>query len=530
MALFRHRIINHRNLYLLGMTLLLVSLPLSPFGISLGTFILGGNWLLEGAFKEKWTRLRQQPYILLFASLFLIWIAGLWNTENFSYAWHDLKIKVPILVLPLLIGSSKHPDAREFRLLALLYLGALWAAAITGYLSKAGFVPEPPRDTSHMGFFVSHIRLSLMMGTGLFLDTFLFPKERNPVIRLFLILTLPFLGIFLVLQQTFTALFVLAVWSLTEALLFISSRQNKMLQYFLSIFMVMLGMLFLAWVSAANNRFYTILDADLEHLDSLTANGNRYLHLTNEQEWENGHYTWIYYCEPELKKEWNRISNLKYDGKDNKGNDLRFTLIRYMTSKGLRKDSAGLAKLEPADIRAIESGIANVLYTRPFSIYRYYYRWLWELNHFRRTGDPSGHSLIQRYVYQKTGWSIAKSQLFTGVGTGDVQDAFTRAYETSNVKLERRWWLRAHNQYLTTLITAGLLGLLWFLYAFFYPWLRSGRRDKLTIGFLILASVSMLWEDSFETQAGIFFVVFFYVFIIFVRPEKMIYAGNEKDG
>ncbi len=54
----------------------------------------------------------------------------------------------------------------------------------------------------------------------------------------------------------------------------------------------------------------------------------------------------LYVCEPELKKEWNKISTISYESVDRRGQQVSLTIRRYLTSKGLRKDSAALARLK----------------------------------------------------------------------------------------------------------------------------------------------------------------------------------------
>ena len=94
-------------------------------------------------------------------------------------------------------------------------------------------------------------------------------------------------------------------------------------------------------------------------LERFTANGNPYTHNANTGALENGHYIDLYVCEPELTKEWNRISRVPYDSLDRRGQPVSLTIRRYLTSKGLRKDSPALSKLNPADIQRIENGLAN---------------------------------------------------------------------------------------------------------------------------------------------------------------------------
>ena len=105
--------------------------------------------------------------------------------------------------------------------------------------------------------------------------------------------------------------------------------------------------------------FYKITEPVPSKTDLVTINGNDYLHFPERKDIENGRLVWMYICEDEMIKAWNDRSSLDYNGKDKKGQDLRFTLIRYVTSAGLRKDSVGVSKLTVGDILNIENGIAN---------------------------------------------------------------------------------------------------------------------------------------------------------------------------
>ena len=77
-----------------------------------------------------------------------------------------------------------------------------------------------------------------------------------------------------------------------------------------------------------------------------------------------------------------------------------------MTSKGLRKDKEGVEALTIKDIQNIENGIANYLYTQGIGVESRLMKILFEYNNYMRTGDPSGHSVMQRVEYWKTAKQI----------------------------------------------------------------------------------------------------------------------------
>jgi O-antigen ligase len=80
--------------------------------------------------------------------------------------------------------------------------------------------------------------------------------------------------------------------------------------------------------------------------------------------------------------------------------------------------------------------------------------------------------------------------------------------------------LRAHNQFLTIFAAFGIFGLLWFLATLILPPLiLKVRRDYYFNFFLVISILSMLNEDTLETQAGVTFFAFFYVIFLFGRDR-----------
>jgi hypothetical protein len=87
-------------------------------------------------------------------------------------------------------------------------------------------------------------------------------------------------------------------------------------------------------------------------LNIILLSGNLYHHDFEQGLRENGHLVYVYVCEEELRQEWNKRSEIKYDD-DLNGYILGSTLIRYLASKGYRKDSVGVSKLTSDDIELI---------------------------------------------------------------------------------------------------------------------------------------------------------------------------------
>ncbi len=267
-------------------------------------------------------------------------------------------------------------------------------------------------------------------------------------------------------------------------------------------------------------RFYKVEEIDRESIEQTTVNGNQYVHDFSQDFIENGHYIWLYLCEPELRREWNLVSEIDYDSKDSLENEIKYVIIRYLTSKGLRKDSAGMAELGREDIRLIEQGKANYLQGRKFSLYNQMYLIFWQIDVFRKNGNPSGHSVTQRILYLQAAMEIIRDNFWIGVGTGNVVNAYDAYYRQVDSPLSDRWRLRAHNQLLTFLLTYGIIGFIWILFGFLYPVsLERKWNDYFMIMFLLVGFFSMLNEDTLETHTGVSFFAFFYSLFLFAKQD-----------
>ena len=245
--------------------------------------------------------------------------------------------------------------------------------------------------------------------------------------------------------------------------------------------------------------------------------GNPYENLEEAYPIENGMYIGREVCWKEMKMAWNERSSLPFDSLDKQGNILKFTLLRYLNSKHLRKDYEGIEQLSDADMAYIEKGFANVEYTKKFSLKKRIYKVLWEYSIYKKEGKVKESSGVKRLFLWETGLHIISRYPFFGVGTGDVKNAFANQLIADNSPL-KDGVLRSHNQYISIAIAFGIIGFLWFVFAAFYPFLIYGKQDFLLTAFFIIYISSMLWEDSLETQIGVTIFAFFYPFYLFQNP------------
>ncbi len=513
-----------RNYYFI-LIFLAASLPLSVYTTSIAEILLMLNWIFEGKFSEKLSILKKRKTPLIVTLIFALHILGLIYTSDFQYALHDLKIKLPLLILPLIIGSSAALSEKQIRNILILFSSSVLVSSLVSASVFFGIFPFEQNDFRTISIFISHIRLSLMVNLAIFcLFYYGFGGDASPLrnikFRIALIITAFWLTAFLFILKSVTGIVVFVIllvfmgWKYSAYIRLIAPR------FIVRVLIISLLLIIASWLSHVFAKDYFREEIDFSALESHTQDGNPYRHNTGLNWAENGNYVWIYICEDELRQEWNKRSSLSYDGKDNLGQYLKFTLIRYLTSKGFRKDAVGVRQLDQVDIQAVENGVANYIFLNKYSLYPRVYQIIWELDHYRQGNNPSGHSVAQRLEYLKASTFIIKHNFIIGVGTGNVQQEFNNYYASSDNPLRVEFRRRAHNQFYTFFITFGIIGFTIFIIALILPVFMEKRwGDYLFLCFAIIGFLSMLNEDTLETQTGVSFFMFFYSLFLFGRNK-----------
>jgi hypothetical protein len=517
-------------LFYSGLVLLVASLPLSKFTMSVAQFLIAGGWLLDGDTGKKFKKFFNSKLGLLLASVYLVHIIGFLWTSDFAYAFKDIRIKLPLLILPLLLSTAPPVNRKQFEGILLALIGGVTVSSLISLSIFLGIIDRPVNDIRDISIFISHIRLSLLSCLSIVACCWLVIRHGNSPQSGYYLLLIPvaaWLILFIVLLESLTGLTILIVLSIiiVNWLVFKSGGAGiRVLTVCISI-AVPLGCYY--YVKSINESLVIEKPVDIASLETTTPSGNKYNHFPEQIAFENGHPLYLYICDVELEREWNNRSQLDFKGKDLRKQDLKYTLLRFLTSKGLRKDSAGVWALSETEVHSVERGITNVDYQKNANIRARIHQVLWEFHHYRRTGDPSGHSVAQRMEFWKAATGIIKNNLVAGVGTGDVPKAFQDQYVEMNTQLAKEWRLRAHNQYLTMAVAFGITGLVWFLVTLIYPLVVQVRKtDVLYVSFSIISIMSMFTEDTLETQAGVTFFALFTSLFLFINPDNTTTGGN----
>ena len=553
--------------YLLGLLMVAVGLTLSPFLMGMSQFWLVLVWLVDGFTANRYCRLVPQspkhmetnhrmgddrslsamtdrgfkaklscfwhntPAVLLVA-FYLLHVVGLLWTSDFEYALKDLRVKLPILIMPLVLSGMEPLDRKRFNFVMLVYVVSVFVATLFSSVSYWRHDYEDIREISH---FISHIRFCLNIVFCIaIIGYYIFEmrvSRRNNVpafglkvaVNQFLMWFLLFWFVYQIyIFESLSGYVILAVVVIvTLVYAFLQWKKSKGWHIAMAVLASLIVAVAFFIVQHEVKPLLKVEPVDFATLEQKTAQGNDYWHDTIHNPVEDGKYVGLYYCRKELQEAWSQRSGMAFEGTTENGENLEATLARYLTSKGLRKDAQGVMTLTDEDIRNVEQGVANYNNWRHPGLRTRLSATLFEYNLYHRYNNPNGGSLAQRIEYTRASFHIIGQHPWFGVGTGDVPQAFAQAYDEIHSPLKEEFRFRAHNQYLAIAVAFGLVGLAFFLFVLLYPWCVSRKNHTyLYMAFLTIMLLSMFPEDTLETQAGATLFAFFTSLLLFARPKS----------
>ncbi|MGV3637242.1 MAG: O-antigen ligase family protein [Flavobacteriales bacterium] len=506
-----------RVVHVSALALCAIMLPWSKALLSLAQLLLVVNWLAEGVvrkdLKERFRRVFTQGPSLVFISFFLLHVLGLAWTSDLKWGVDLVRILLPVLAFGAVLSAAPRLDRSEFGAVLLLGAWSVVVSTVACLIARQGQV----EDYRSLSVFISHIRLSLLL--CLAIVVFLMDRGGPRWFRLLGYGAALWSVLFIDRLGSIQGYIILACIAAVFAWRW-SGGRGPFTRWAVRGVLVLLPTLalLLAW-SEVRDR-YRLPDPTIIPKFERTAGGEYYQHDISNPQMENGHHVWMYVAMHELKRTWERRSPRSLDGTDDKGHPIWSTLVRYMASKGLRKDSVSLMTLSDADIRAVEAGVANANPGRLSGLSARLDEVIFELQQYHAMGAVDGHSVAMRIEYLRTGWRIARANWLLGVGTGDTERMFQDEYERSGTELSPPWRRRAHDQYLTLWISFGVPGLIWSLFSWWWPARARGAwREPLFIAFALIFGVSCLTDDTVETQVGATFFALYYTLFVFAAPR-----------
>jgi O-antigen ligase len=114
-----------------------------------------------------------------------------------------------------------------------------------------------------------------------------------------------------------------------------------------------------------------------------------------------------------------------------------------------------------------------------------------------------------------------EGKLILGVGSGDTEEIYTRAYINGNFKTALIEGYNAHNQFVEFLVSNGFFGLLVFVWGLLFFALKTKLKGEALSFFITIVLLSFI--ESFLCRAkGVFIFSFFISFFLLMYSDKLI--------
>lgn len=127
-----------------------------------------------------------------------------------------------------------------------------------------------------------------------------------------------------------------------------------------------------------------------------------------------------------------------------------------------------------------------------------------DLQHYQSGQSVNNYPMGTRFLSYQIALEIASGNYLLGCGLGDLEDELQQRYINDHPTIDSRNRIIPHNQFIYYFAATGLLGLLIFCAAFYYPLLYAWKEKVMPV--LInytIVSLSFMVEPTLETQLGV---------------------------
>lgn len=519
------------NLFYIFAILLLFGFPFSESLISIATVILFFQLFLTGRLSQKWEILKTDRSLWMISGVYLIYLIGFIFCRDLDTGLYELNKSIFWVIVPVGVALSSRLTEKRFWTLLLLFIVFVTVSTfIAAYkiVNAEQFHITDIRDASY----VSHVSFSFQIILSFFVLVYSLLKRPfifHKIKPAFIVVWGVWLIFFLLFQKSLIGILSFYLSALIFAFWIFGMLRKHWHRRALMISVITLSLVPFLYVGYVAGNFYKVKDKMPSESEMRTINGNKYSFNFDNKQKENGHYVEWFICKKELEEAWGRRSKLSLYDEDATGYRVYYTLVRYLTSKGLKKDAEGVQALSMQDISNIENGTSNYIFVKKrYSLYPRIYQTIWEIDEYRNTGNPNNQSLSQRFEYMKAAVYIVKHN-FWGIGTGNFRLEYAEAYEQINTKLKKEFRFHVHNQYLSYMVKFGIIGLLLIIAMITYSiWNKHQFRNILLLTLLIVMVVSNFGEAILETHVGLSFFMFFISLFLWHSPADLTNSMNQK--
>ena len=435
--------------------------------------------------------------------------SSLWSDLP-NLALHDARIKLPLLVGGMaLLASGRTGGLSVHSMEIVLKCAVVSAVLATVCIVCMDLLEGFPFGGRQSSRFISHIRFGLWWAV-------LLPWIAIALPRLWLFGAVFFALVAWTWTESLTGLlagYVAAVWWLP--VLWSRLKASSRTEVFAWPVAKMVGRRGLLFGAAALVLSVGIWKAmptnypDPSALAEFSNGGERYVHFEKRRVTENGNLVWTHIAWGELADAWRKRHPAPFQ-------EIKGPLVRFLSSKGLRKDREGVLGLSLAELDAIASGIPSVVEWKGVGWARRWNRICFNWGNGIDGVGKSEDSILSRGTYQSAAWlsisGLPFGALVFGAGTGSQQGLMNKTYARQFKNWPVSGRKRPHNQFLSLVLGMGLLGLfMWCLT------LSIGQGLGQAWSGLLLLFLSCLGEDTLETQAGVTLALWVLAFPAFTR-------------
>jgi len=147
-------------------------------------------------------------------------------------------------------------------------------------------------------------------------------------------------------------------------------------------------------------------------------------------------------------------------------------------------------------------------------------RYVAELKTDFSENSSTNESADPRLIRWQTAAEIISKRPIVGYGTGAELPLLMDAYFQKKLYSSYLFKLNAHNQYLTFLITSGVIGLIFYLFTLGFGFVTAYiRRDIMLMSFMLLIATVSISESLLNAEKSVYFYALFFSFFIYALPR-----------
>lgn len=447
-------------------------------------------------------------YILCIGAIFVLDILGICLANNVNDALKVLSHEVSFVTVPMFIALYSPVKKRILGAIAVYYVLLCVLGSVVGLFNYAF---SSYSDVRHLIPGTRNIAFAIKNAFAVILLCIYSYNEKK--YRLWCLLTALFLILAMIFMQMLSGL-VTSVLFAVMAMIYLAFKKKSKTNVILASCIMVLLLFSGFWTYREYKNYFTVKENFIGKKEIKTSQGNLYTAI-DDKFIENGNLVNNYLCPEEVEQEWKSLTGISLKEKCNDGVYTYKDLIyRYLNSKGLHKDADGVRQLNEKDLENLKHGLANVVYAEKFSLKPRLYQTFFEFERFKNTGNVEDKSLIQRFAMTNSAFNLIERNIWFGVGTADSEKELSRQLKKDYPSLQVED-ADPHNQFIYTVVSFGLSGLLIFLLLSAFPVVKLKLwKNKYFLAFIFVCICYMFVESALRMMAGrIFYVLFFALFV-----------------